>query len=79
MAKANRRGSLARFFRRAGLLLITAAVLALLAAYTLVGTVLTGPSHIARDRLTRTLMGTSATDWIPGLYLEDALISQICE
>ena len=79
MSRRSRGGSIARFFRRTVLLIVTIAVLLLLGAYTLLGTVLTGPSQIARDKLTVALMADPTTDWIPGLYLEDSLIRQICE
>lgn len=79
MSKNTRGGGLARFFRRLLLLVFTGAVLLLIGGYTLLGTVLTGPSRIARDALTQTLMADSNTDWIPGLYLDEGLIAQICE
>lgn len=79
MSKQKRSGSVARFFRRAALLILTVAVLLLIGTYTLLGTVLTGPSQIARNELTHSLMADPATDWIPGLYLDEALIGQICE
>ncbi len=79
MSRHTRSGSVARFFRRFALVMLTGAVLMLIGIYTLVGTVLKGPSQIARDALTVALMADPATDWIPGLYLEDTLIGQICE
>lgn len=79
MSKQKSRGSVARFFRRAALVIITVAVLLVIGIYTLLGTVLTGPSRIARDSLTLTLMADPATDWIPGLFLDEELIGQICE
>lgn len=78
MSNHKRSGSAARFFRRAALVIVTVAVLLLVGAYTLLGTVLTGPSQIARDQLTQALMADPATDWIPGLYLDEALIGRIC-
>ena len=79
MGKRKYRGSVARFFRRTALVVFTLAVLLLIGAYTLLGTVLTGPSPLARDALTVSLMNDPATDWIPGLYLEADLINRICE
>lgn len=79
MSKIKRSGSVARFFRRTLLLVFTGAVLLLLGVYSLLGTVLNGPSQIARNELTLSLMADPATDWIPGLYLDEELIGQICE
>ena len=78
MKNRKNRGSLARFLRRFALLAVTLAVLTVFGAYTLLGTAFHGPSPIARDNLTRNLMADDATDWIPGLYLEDSLIAEIC-
>ena len=56
MGKRKHRGSVARFFRRTVLVVFTVAILLLIGAYTLLGTVLTGPSPLARDALTVSLM-----------------------
>ena len=79
MGKRDHRGSVARFFRRTALVFFTVVVLLLIGAYTLLGTVFTGPSPLARDALTVCLMQDPATDWIPGLYLDADLISRICQ
>jgi len=79
MSKRKKGGSFARFFRRVLLLAVTGVVLTALGAYTLLGTVFNGPSQIARKELTLSLMADPATDWIPGLFLEEGLIGQICE
>lgn len=79
MGKPKKRGSVARFFRRTLLLIVTLAVLAAMGAYTLLGTIFHGPSPIAREELTLSLMSSPTTDWIPGLYLSEELIGQICQ
>jgi len=79
MKKKNPRGSLARFFRRFLLLIVTLALLSIFGAYSVLGTVFHGPSPIARDNLTRNLMEDPATDWIPGIYLDEELIQKICQ
>lgn len=79
MSKRKKGGAVGRFFRRVLLLIVTGAVLMALGAYTLLGTVFNGPSQIARKELTLSLMADPATDWIPGLFLDEELIGQICE
>ena len=72
-------GALGRFLRRSALLAVTIVLLLLIGTYTLLGTIFHGPSPIARDALTLSMMEDPMTQWIPGLFLDDGLISQICE
>ncbi len=71
-------GFWARFVRRLVLCLATFLVLAMGASALAVNLVLNGPSPAARDRLTLSLSQSSATSWVPGLFLEDDVVSQIC-
>lgn len=54
-----------------GLLAATAAVMTLNAIFT-------GPSETARNVLTATMLQNEATRSIPGYFLEDAVITEIC-
>ncbi len=76
--KKHSSGFWARFVRRLVLCLVTFLVLALGASALAVNLVLNGPSPAARDRLTLSLAQSSATSWVPGLFLEDDVVSQIC-
>ena len=73
------RSSLWRFLRRFLLLLVTLVIMLSGAMSLFLHTVLTGPSPIARDRFTLFLLEDSRTDWIPGLFLDEALVREIAE
>lgn len=76
--KSRRKGSaLGRFLGRTLLVVLTLILLAALGLGMFTHTVLTGPSPAARHVLTATLCHYSATDWIPGLFLEEAQIMEI--
>lgn len=70
-------GSFARFLRRFLLLVFTLALLLAGGLTLILGTVFNGPSPAARNNLTMSLLEDSRTSWIPGLFLEDALIAEI--
>ena len=61
-----------RLLRRLLLLLVTLALMAVGAATLFLYTVYHGPSPIARDCLTSVLLEDDRTDWIPGLFLDNA-------
>lgn len=61
-----------RLFRRFLLMLFTLALMAVGAVSLFLYTVYHGPSPIARDSLTTVLLEDSRTDWIPGLFLDNA-------
>ncbi len=67
-----------RFLRRLLLCLVTLAVLAAGASALAMNLVFNGPSPAARNRLTLSLMQSGAASWIPGLFLEEDVVSQIC-
>lgn len=75
--KKNKGGALARFFRRTLLLVFTLLILALGGLAMLLNTVFTGPSETARNMLTLYLSKSSATEWIPGIFLGEDQAAQI--
>lgn len=68
---------LSRFFHRLALVVVTLAVLNAIGLAVMVRTVLTGPSETARNQLTIALSESAATKWVPGVFLDDALVEQI--
>lgn len=70
-------GSFGRFLRRTLLLVFTLAVLLVGGLALMLNTVFNGPSPTARNELTVSLLADNRTGWIPGLFLEDALIAEI--
>lgn len=75
--KKKSRGAFARFLRRFFLLLFTLVLMAVGAASLFLYTVFHGPSPTARDMFAVSLMEDSRTSWIPGLFLDEALLNQI--
>lgn len=70
-------GLLGRIVRRFFLLLFAAVFMALSALAMVLNLIFNGPSPAARDVLTMSLIEASATKWVPGLFLEDAVIADI--
>ena len=75
--KKKRSGSVARFFRRLALFVLTLAILAAGALAWVLNVVFNGPSEAARDVLTMSLSEASATKWVPGLFLGNELVEEI--
>ncbi len=75
--KKQRSGILGRFVRRTLLLLFTLVLLTIGGLALFLDTIFTGPSDIARKELTMTLLEYPATDWIPGIFLDEAEIDLI--
>ncbi len=75
--KKKRGGSVARFFRRLALFVLTLAILAVGALAWVLNVVFNGPSEAARDVLTMSLSEASATKWVPGLFLGNELVEEI--
>ena len=66
-----------RFFHRFLLVVLTLALLNAIGVAVMVRTVLTGPSETARNELTVALSESAATKWVPGVFLDDAVVEQI--
>ncbi len=60
------------------LVFFTVIVLFVFAVVALCHTLLTGPSPTVRDQIVLSAMQASATKWLPGLFLDDALVEEIC-
>lgn len=75
--KSKSRDSFARFLRRFFLLLLTLVLMATGALALIFHTLFHGPSPTARDMVTVALLENSRTSWIPGLFLDEAMIDQI--
>ena len=64
--------------RRTFLVFFMSIAIVLFAVVALLHTLLTGPSPTMRDRVVLSAMQASATKWLPGLFLEDELVEEIC-
>lgn len=71
-------GPVGRFFLRLLLVVVTLAILLAGGLAWMLNTIFTGPSETARNELTVFLAENPATKWIPGLFLEDELVEEIC-
>jgi len=70
-------GLLGRIVRRFFLVLFTIVILAVVALGLVLDMVFNGPSESARKLLVMSLTEASATKWVPGLFLDDALVEEI--
>ena len=70
-------GLLGRIVRRFFLLLFTIVILLVAGLALIMNLVFNGPSPAARDVLTMSLLEPSATKWIPGLFMDEAIVDQI--
>lgn len=73
-----RKSRVARIIRRTLLIFSTAILLLSFSVVALVYTLLTGPSPTVRDQVVLSAMQASATKWLPGLFLEDEVVEEIC-
>lgn len=69
--------TLGKVIRRTCLVLLTVLVLAVGAVLALCHTIANGPSPTVRNLLVLSAMQASATKWVPGLFLDDAVVEQI--
>ncbi len=76
-APKKKSGLLGRIVRRFFLLLFTILILAVVGLALVMNLVFNGPSPAARDTLTMSLLEPSATKWIPGLFMDKAVVEQI--
>lgn len=76
--KKKKGGRAALIVRRTFLVLFMIVAIVLFAVVALLHTLLTGPSPTMRDRVVLSAMQASATKWLPGLFLDDELVEEIC-
>ena len=60
------------------LIFFTIVFILLFSLVALCHTLLTGPSVTVRDQVVLSAMQASATKWLPGLFLDDELVEEIC-
>ena len=70
-------GLAGRIIRRFFLLLFTIIVLLVVGLALVMNLVFNGPSPAARDILTMSLLEPSATKWIPGVFMDEAVVDSI--
>ena len=75
--KKKKGGLLGRIIRRFFLLLFTLVILLVVALGLVMNLIFNGPSPTARVMLTMSLTEASATKWVPGLFMDDALVESI--
>lgn len=68
-----------KIVRRSLLSVFTALILAVAAVFGACYTVATGPSESIRNILVLSALHSSAAKWVPGLFLDDAVVQQIYE
>ncbi len=61
------------------LVILTVILVLLFAVFALCGTLVNGPSETVRDKLVLSAMQASATKWLPGLFLDDEVVRDICD
>ena len=70
---------LLKILGRCAIVILTVALVAVGGVLAAVNTVAKGPSTTMRDQLVLMAMQASATKWVPGLFLDDALVQSIVE
>ena len=73
-----RRGRVTTIVGRMFLVFFTIIFILLFSLAALCHTLLTGPSATVRDLVVLSAMQASATKWLPGLFLDDELVEEIC-
>ena len=76
--KKKRRGRVLTIIGRMFLVFFTMIFLLVFSLAALCHTLLTGPSDTVRDLVVLSAMQASATKWLPGLFLDDELVEEIC-
>lgn len=76
-APRKKSGAVGRFFRRFFLMFFTVLLLLVGALALAANLIFNGPSPAARNMLTMTLLEPSATKWIPGLFMDKAVVEEI--
>ncbi len=59
--------------------ILTLAILAVFALFSICNTVANGPSETVRDTLVLSALQASATKWVPGLFLDDETVQSILD
>lgn len=72
------RSRVARIILRTLLICATMFFITVFSVVALLFTLLKGPSPTMRDRVVLSAMQASATKWLPGLFLDDELVEEIC-
>ena len=73
-----RKKKIAKIIRRSFLVLFTGIFLVVFTLVALCHILLTGPSPTVRNIVVLSAMQASATKWLPGLFLDDEIVEQIC-
>ena len=76
--KNKKRGTMGRLIRRTLLVVFTLVILATAGLSMFLNTIFTGPSETARNEFALVLLAEPATQWIPGIFLDEAVIAEIC-
>lgn len=77
MSTKQKSGFWGRLILRILLLIVTFALMAVIAVGLMINGILNGPSPTARNQLVVKLLEDTSTDWIPEIFLEEQEISQI--
>ena len=73
-----RKSRMATIIGRMFLVLFSLVFILVFSVVALCHTLLTGPSATVRDKVVLSAMQASATKWLPGLFLSDELVDEIC-
>ena len=76
--RKRRKGRMATVIGRTFLILFSLIFILMFSVVALCHTLLTGPSATVRDKVVLSAMQASATKWLPGLFLSDELVDEIC-
>lgn len=76
--REKRKGRMATIIRRTLLIFFSIIFFLLFSVVALCHTLLTGPSDTVRDKVVLSAMQASATKWLPGLFLSDEQVEEIC-
>ncbi len=77
--KIKKKGRAGRVVRRTLLVLFSVLFFLVFSLYAFCRMLLTGPSPTVRDQVVLSAMQASATKWLPGLFIDSALVQEICE
>ena len=76
--RKRRKSRMATIVGRIFLVLFSIIFVIVFSVVALCHTLLTGPSVTVRDKVVLSAMQASATKWLPGLFLSDELVDEIC-
>ncbi len=78
-SRGRRRRRSSTIIGRILLVIFTVIFIVLFALVALCHTLVNGPSETVRDKLVLSAMQASATKWLPGLFLDDEVVQEICD